>query len=118
MYPYCLHHQFPRYVSHRIVLSRTGLVKEVQDLIPGWCNSIGLPEVNLSVGLGSAMALKEAGIKPGSVDIIIGCNVFCWRSEEEALEILANVFEALVSGGEFNCTDGNTTKIEHYTSQR
>lgn len=89
-----------------------GLVKEVQELIPGWCSSIGLPDVNLSVGLGSARALKEAGIKAGSVDIIIGCNVFCWRSEDEALEILANAFEALVTGGEFNCTEGNISEPE------
>jgi len=75
-------------------------------MIPGWCNSIGLPSVNLTVGLGSAMALKEAGIDTGSVDITVGCDVFRRRSKEEVSKVLANVFEALAPGGEFSCTEG------------
>ena len=75
-------------------------------MIPGWCSGLGLPGPNLSFTLGTAAALNEYGIEPGSVDIVVGCNVFGRRTKEEIGAILKCTFSALAEGGEFSCTEG------------
>ena len=85
------------------------MINEIQPLIPGWCiNGLGLPAPNLSVAMGNASSLDDSVIEAGSVDIIVGCNVFSGqRSNEEISAVLTSAYKALGQGGEFSCTEGD-----------
>lgn len=65
--------------------------------------ALGYPQPNLFFKQGYIELLQEAGIRPGSVDLVISNCVVNLSPDKH--RVLANVYEALREGGEFHFSD-------------